>query len=68
MQIPARYWARLKDGRLLHVCGRHLDTVARRIDDKGRMELHRGVRCIGSMPAYTRKSCIVCQEDHAGNH
>lgn len=61
MKIRAKYWAFMKDGSRVNVCACHLAKVARRIDNEGRLALKRGVRQVGSLPAFTSKTCGECR-------
>jgi hypothetical protein len=61
MDNKAKYYANLRTGKSVYLCGRHITQVARRLDAAGRMSLKRGVRSIGSLNPYTPKKCTECR-------
>ena len=62
MKIPARYYGKLRDGQTVYVCGRHIKKIAVQGESIDRLMPRRGVRFIGSLNTYTKKSCEACRE------
>ena len=62
MDIRAKYYANLRTGQRLYLCGDHITKVARRLDAAGHVSLKRGVRSIGSLSPYTPKLCTECRQ------
>lgn len=60
MTHRAKHWARLKNGELVYICTSHLPKVATRVDNKGHLELKRGVQTIGDLSPYSLKTCKEC--------
>ena len=61
MKFRASYWATLKDGKTVHLCGTHVTKVAKKLDGSGRMAPKRGVKRIGSLSPFSLKTCLECQ-------
>ena len=62
MEIQARYYAKLKDGKLIYVCSHHVTKIATRPNDSRRLQPRPGVMFIGSLSEYTSKKCGECRK------
>jgi hypothetical protein len=62
MEIPARYYAKMKDGTWVYVCSHHLSKIAVKLNGSGRLRLRRGVRFMGRLAEHTSKKCGECRK------
>jgi hypothetical protein len=62
MEIPAKYYAAMEDGKMVYVCSHHVSKIAVKGKAPGRMSPKRGVRFIGTLNQYTAKKCAECRK------
>lgn len=63
MESQAKYYANLRDGKSVYLCGGHVTKVAVKLDNIGHLAPKRGVRSIGSLSPFTPKKCAECLQE-----